>query len=69
MCVMNENNPEGILVVFGTPESVANVAINCLVADGTDTVTDCSAPLIALGDSSLYVVDPNAEFVFCDKFM
>ena len=39
--------------MFGTPESVANVVINCLTPDATDTVTDCSAPLTALGDNSL----------------
>ena len=69
MCVTNENNPEGIFVTFGTPESVANVAINCLVAVATVTVTVCSAPLTALGDSSLYVGVPNAESVLFDKFM
>ena len=55
--------------MFGTPESVANVAINCLVADGTVTVTDCSALLIALGDNSLYVGVPNAVSVLLDRFM
>ena len=68
-CVTNAHNPEGILVMFGTPESVANVAINCLVAEATATVTDCSAPLIALGDNSLYVGVPNAESVLFDKFI
>ena len=66
---MNENNPEGIFVTFGTPESVAKVAINCIVAEGTATVTDCSAPLTALGDNSLYVGVPNAVSVLLDRFM
>ena len=52
--------------MLGTPESVANVAINVLVFTDTLTVTVCSAPPVAFPDHCLYVGVPNALFVFTD---
>lgn len=46
-------SPEGMLVMPGTPESVANVAISVLVLPATERVTVCSEPPLALGDHCL----------------
>ena len=55
-----------MIVKFGTPVSVANVAINVLVFTATFVTTVCSAPTTAVGDHCLYVGVPKAEFVFID---
>lgn len=55
-----------MLVILGTPESVANVAIRVLVLPETLIVVVCSVPPLALGDHCLYVGVPNAELVFAD---
>ena len=60
------HRPEGILIMFGTPLSVANVAIKVLVLPATDKVTVCSVPPLPFGDHCLYVGVPKALFVFAD---
>ena len=55
--------------MLGTPESVANVAINVLVLTDALIVTVCSAPPLALGDHCLYVGVPNALFVLAERFI
>jgi len=51
--VTQAHKPEGMLVMFGTPLSVANVAINVLVLPATDKVTVCWVPPLAFGDHCL----------------
>jgi len=65
-CVTHAQFPEGMLVKFGTPESVAKVAIFVKVEPATDKVTVCSAPPVPIGDHCLYVGVPKAELVFKD---
>jgi hypothetical protein len=65
-CVTQAQFPGGICVIFGTPESVAKVAINVLVFGATFLTTVCSAPTTAVGDHCLYVGVPNAVSVFND---
>ena len=55
--------------MLGTPESVANVAINVLVLTDALTVTVCSAPPVAFPDHCLYVGVPNALFVLAERFI
>ena len=42
-----------MLVIPGTPESVAKVAIRVRVLPATESVTVCSVPPLALGDHCL----------------
>ena len=65
-CVTQAQLPAGIFVRFGTPLSVANVAINVLVFTATFVTTVCCAPTTAVGDHCLYVGVPKAVFVFSD---
>lgn len=65
-CVIKAHKPDGILVILGTPESVANVAIKVLVLPATEIVTVCSAPPVAFPDHCLYVGVPKAVSVFTD---
>jgi hypothetical protein len=65
-CVTHAQFPAGMLVMFGTPESVAKVAINVLVSATTFLTTVCCAPPVAVGDHSLYVGVPKALFVCTD---
>ena len=65
-CVTQAQLPAGMLVILGTPESVAKVAINVLVFGATFVTTVCSAPTTAVGDHCLYVGVPNAVSVFND---
>ena len=65
-CVTQAQFPAGILVKFGTPESVAKVAINVLVVADKVVTTVCSAPPVAVGDHCLYVGVPKAVLVFTD---
>jgi hypothetical protein len=67
--VTKAHNPDGILVMLGTPESVANVAIRVLVLPATLIVVVCSVPPLALGDHCLYVGVPNAVFVLAERFI
>jgi hypothetical protein len=65
-CVTQAQLPAGMLVILGTPESVAKVAINVLVSAATFVTTVCSAPTTAVGDHCLYVGLPKAVSVFKD---
>jgi len=65
-CVTQAQFPEGMLVILGTPESVAKVAILVKVEPGTLVTTVCSAVPVPIGDHCLYVGVPKALFVFTD---
>lgn len=67
-CVTHDQRPEGMLVIPGTLESVAYVAIKVLVLPGTLVTTVCSAPPVPTGDHCLYVGVPIALLVFNDSF-
>jgi len=65
-CVTQAQRPAGIFVIFGTPLSVAKVAINVLVFTATFVTTVCSALPVPIGDHCLYVGVPKALLVFND---
>jgi hypothetical protein len=67
-CKTHDQRPEGILVIFGTFESVAYVAKRVLVLPATLVVTVCSTVPVPIGDHCLYVGLPNAVSVFNDWF-
>ena len=67
-CVTHAQFPAGILVILGTPLSVAYVAIRVLVlAVSVLTTVVCPVP-VAVGDHCLYVGEPKAELVLTDWF-
>jgi hypothetical protein len=52
-CVTKAQRPASIFVVFGTPLSVAKVAINVLVSATTFVTTVCSALPVAVDENCL----------------
>lgn len=52
-CVTHAQFPDGKLVLLGSPESVAYVAINVLVFPEMLSVTVCWAPPVPIGDHCL----------------
>ena len=65
-CVTHAQFPAGILVILGTPLSVANVAIRVLVLALSVLTTVVCPVTVAVGDHCLYVGEPKAVFVFSD---
>jgi hypothetical protein len=65
-CVTHAQFPAGILVILGTPLSVANVAIRVLVLALSVLTTVVCPVTVPVGDHCLYVGVPKAVFVFSD---
>ena len=65
-CVTHAQFPAGILVILGTPLSVAYVAIRVLVLALSVLTTVVCPVTVAVGDHCLYVGEPKAVFVFSD---
>jgi len=66
---VNDQLPAGNDVTPGTPLSVANVVIAPDAPDPNVRVVVCCAAPVALGESCLYVGEPNAELVLLDRFI
>ena len=67
-CVTHAQFPAGILVILGTPLSVAYVAIRVLVLALSVLTTVVCPVTVDVGDHCLYVGEPKAVFVFSDSF-
>jgi hypothetical protein len=62
--MLNVQIPEGMMLIPGTPVSVANdVTVTVLPEETLPVLTLCCGPLIGTGLNCLYVGDPIADEV------